>query len=47
MALPRQQDEADEVAECVDQRDDLGRQAASRASDGVRLTGESVESPRQ
>jgi hypothetical protein len=37
MALPRQQNEADEVAQCVDQRDNFGRQAAARASDGVLL----------
>jgi hypothetical protein len=29
MALPWQQDEANKVTECVDQRDDFGRQAAS------------------
>src|SRR3954447_10488493 len=38
VALPRQQDEADEVAQGVDQRDDFARQAASRASDGVILS---------
>src|SRR3712207_5247044 len=35
MALARQQDEAHEVAEGVDQGDDLGRQAAAGAADGL------------
>src|SRR3954447_8792860 len=38
VALPRQQDEADEVAQGVDQGDDFARQTASRTSDGVLLS---------
>src|SRR3954453_1135659 len=38
VALPWQQDEADEVAQGVDQRDYFGRQTASRASDGIILS---------
>src|ERR1700712_2523921 len=35
VALSRQQDEADEVAQGIDQRDDFARQVATRASDGM------------
>ena len=35
VALARQQDEAHEVAEGIDQGDDLGGQAAARAADGL------------
>ena len=36
VALTRQRDEAGQVAERIDQGDDLGRQAAARAADGLR-----------
>jgi hypothetical protein len=35
MALAGQQDEADQIAECIDQRHDLDRQAAARAAKGL------------
>ena len=35
--LARQQDEVDQVAERIDQRDDLGGQPAARAPDGLVL----------
>lgn len=35
VALARQQDEADQVAERIDQGNDLGRQAAARAANGL------------
>src|ERR1019366_3295954 len=38
MPLPRQQHKAGKVAETIDQGDDLGRQAAARASDGLILS---------
>jgi hypothetical protein len=36
--LTRQQQKADQVAKCVDQCNDFGRQAAARASDGLSLS---------
>lgn len=38
VALARQKDEARQIAEGVDQRDDLGRQAAARAADRLILS---------
>jgi hypothetical protein len=38
MTLPRQKDEAHEIAEGIDQCHDLGRQAAARAADGLILS---------
>ena len=36
--LTRQQQKADQVAKCVDQSNDFGRQAAARTSDGLSLS---------
>lgn len=36
--LPRQQDEVDQIAQRVHQGDDLGRQAAARAPNGLALS---------
>lgn len=38
MRLTRQQQKADQVAKCVDQGNDFGRQAAARTSDGLSLS---------
>lgn len=38
VALAGQQDEADEIAERVGQRQDLGRQSAARLADGLALS---------
>ena len=38
VALTGQQDKANEIAECVGQRQDLGRQAAARLADGLALS---------
>src|SRR3954452_16062056 len=38
MALPREQDEAHQIAQRIDQGDDLGRQAAARSADRLRLS---------
>lgn len=38
MRLAGKQQEADQIAERIDQRDDLGRQAAARAPDGLSLS---------
>jgi len=37
VSLARQQDEPHEIAQRIDQRDDLGRQATARTPDGLRL----------
>jgi hypothetical protein len=37
VALARQQDEIDQVPQCVDQGDDLGGQATARAPNGLAL----------
>ena len=38
MTLAGQEDEAGKIAQRVDERDDLGRQAAARAADGLILS---------
>jgi hypothetical protein len=38
MALARQEHEAHEVSQRIDQRDDLGRQPAARATDGLMVS---------
>jgi hypothetical protein len=38
VTLTRQQDETDQVPERIDEGDDLGRQAATRAANGLILS---------